>query len=54
MKRNMRKLTVLNKGIRLTEEIAPRDLEGVTGGKPPVNRNVGCGGPNDCIALHQF
>ena len=36
MKRTNRKLTVLNKGIRLTEEIAPRDLETVTGGKPPV------------------
>lgn len=54
MKRSKKTVTVLHKGVRLTEEIAPRDLEGVTGGHADVNRNVGCGGPNDCIAVQQF
>ena len=53
MKSIKKKLTVLNKGILLTEELAPHDLKGVTGGDG-VNRNVGCGGPNDCIAVQQF
>ena len=54
MKRGKRKLTVLNKGTRLTEEIAPRDLESVTGGSAPIDRNKGCGGPNDCVVVQQF
>jgi hypothetical protein len=55
MKRNKKKVAVLNKGVRLTDEIAARDLEDVTGGAVSVvNRNVGCGGPRDCIAVQQF
>lgn len=54
MKRNKRKVTVINRGTRLTEEIAPRDLETVTGGSAPVDRNKGCGGPHDCVAVQQF
>jgi hypothetical protein len=56
MERSKKKVAVLNKGIRLTEEIAPRDLEDVTGGRrPPAETpGVGCGGPDQCLAVHQF
>ena len=55
MERSKKKVAVLNKGVRLTEEIAPRDLKDVAGGRPPLDtQGVGCGGPNECLAVHQF
>jgi hypothetical protein len=55
MERSKKKVAVLNKGVRLTEEIAPRDLQDVAGGRPPVDtQGVGCGGAGQCLAVHQF
>ena len=55
MERSKKKVAILKKGVPLTEEIAPNDLKDVVGGRlPPRTPGVGCGGPNECLAVHQF
>jgi hypothetical protein len=39
MERSRKKVAVLNRGVRLTDEIAPSDLEGVAGGRPPTEEH---------------
>ena len=48
-----KKIVVVQPGVPLTQEVAPDQLSAATGGRfadRMLQRNVGCGGPNDCIA----
>ncbi|MCH9681267.1 MAG: hypothetical protein K0V04_07535 [Deltaproteobacteria bacterium] len=48
-----KKLQVLRKGKTLREIDQP-DLANVNGGKQAGVLGIGCGGPDECIAHHQY
>jgi hypothetical protein len=57
MERTKKKIAVLRPGTRIDQdgrdvgqELEPRDLTEVSGGRPRQGAGLGCGGPNDCVA----
>lgn len=48
-----KKLEIVRKGRDLRELENP-DLEDVTGGKQQGALGIGCGGPDECLAHHQY